>query len=102
MTGMHHTIVSNETDLMLAVAQQPVSVAIATPTAFVSYTGGVFDDSSCHGTTQKQLETEKLLKEPPQSYTMTQSGTKRRQRSSECGVVPRKGVSHGQCIVHHL
>ena len=48
VTDYHHTIVGNETDLMLALTRSSVSVAIfASLPSFKSYTSGVYSDESC-------------------------------------------------------
>ena len=57
VAGAHHTLVGNETDLMLAVARQPVSAALYSGLAsFTGYTGGVYDDDGCHGVTTMMLD----------------------------------------------
>ena len=62
MTSFHHTIVSNETDLMAAVAQQPVSVAIySSLVSFTTYAGGIYNDDGCHDVTADKLDHAVLL-----------------------------------------
>ena len=62
VTSFHHTIVSNETDLMAAVAQQPVSVAIYSSLAsFTTYASGIYNDDGCHDVTAEQLDHAVLL-----------------------------------------
>jgi hypothetical protein len=57
VTGYHHTIVANETDLMYAVAQQPVSVAIYSSVgSFGTYTGGIWYDKDCEDVTAQMLD----------------------------------------------
>jgi tripeptidyl-peptidase I len=62
VVGYHHTIVSNETDLMLAVAQQPVSIAVFSSLGtFTTYTGGVYYDKGCEDVTSDMLDHAVLL-----------------------------------------
>jgi hypothetical protein len=62
VTGLHHTIVANETDLMLAVAQQPVSIAVFSSLGtFTTYKGGVFYDKGCEDVTADMLDHAVLL-----------------------------------------
>jgi len=57
-----HTIVANETDLMLAVAQQPVSVAIFSGlSSFSKYKSGIYYDSGCEDVSAKMLDHAVLL-----------------------------------------
>lgn len=57
-----HTIVANETDLMLAVANQPVSVAIFSGLAsFENYKEGIYYDDGCENVNQKMLDHAVLL-----------------------------------------
>ena len=60
--GYSHTIVANETDLMLAVSQQPVSIAIYSSVGtFTTYTGGVWYDKDCEDVTADMLDHAVLL-----------------------------------------
>ena len=62
VTGLHHTIVAYETDLMLAVAQQPVSIAVFSSLGtFTTYKGGVFYDKGCEDVTADMLDHAVLL-----------------------------------------
>jgi len=46
--GYKHTIIGNETDLLLAISQGPVAVAMdASMTDFAGYTNGVYENAAC-------------------------------------------------------
>lgn len=62
VTSYTHTIENNETDLMLAVSMQPVSVAIRSQTSsFTYYDGGIYYDPACEGITRDMLDHAVLL-----------------------------------------
>jgi cathepsin L len=62
VTGHQHTISGDEADLMAAVAQQPVSIAIYSGLAsFTTYSGGIYNDKECEGVTAAQLDHAVLL-----------------------------------------
>ena len=57
VTGAHHTLIGNETDLMLALTRGPVSVAIYSSLAsFEGYAGGIFSDAKCEAVTERMLD----------------------------------------------